>query len=68
MAEDTDDAEAAIARLDAALERIAQLVGQLRAVLPAEPSDDAPMSPEAIAARLDTLIGRLRAALGGKPE
>jgi hypothetical protein len=68
MAEDTDDADAAVARLEAALERIARLVGQLRAALPAEPSDDTPMSAEAIAARLDTLIGRLRSALGGKPE
>jgi hypothetical protein len=67
MAEETDDPDATLERLDAALERIARLVAQLRAA-PAEPSDDAALSAEAIAARLDTLIGRLRSALGGKSE
>lgn len=67
MADDTDDPEVAAARLDAALERIAQLVARLRPGQAIEP-DEATMSADEIAARLDTLIGRLRSALGRQAE
>lgn len=67
MADDTDDPKAAADRLDAALERIAALVGKLRPGHAAEP-DEASMSPEEIAARLDLLINRLRAALGRQSD
>jgi hypothetical protein len=73
MAGETDDPEEAAARLEAALERIAQLAGSRPAAPPpadSEPgaaSADSEQVPpvEEIAARLDALIDRLRAALGG---
>jgi len=65
MANDTDEADAAANRLEAALERIAQAMTR----------DDAPGAhgaampdSEEIAARLDGLIDRLRSALGGKAD
>ena len=68
MAGEADDPEDAAARLEAALERIAQLAG----TRPPQPSDIATetaaeqMPPvDEIAARLDGLIDRLRKALGG---
>jgi hypothetical protein len=66
MPDDTDDPGAAADRLDAALERIARLVARLRPGHVAD-SDEAAMTPDEIAARLDMLIGRLRSALG-RPE
>ncbi|HUB46301.1 MAG TPA: hypothetical protein VMB73_15050 [Acetobacteraceae bacterium] len=68
MAGEADDPEDAAARLEAALERIAQLAGT-RLPLPSESaaeggSDQIPPVDE-IAARLDSLIDRLRKALGG---
>lgn len=74
MADETDDTEAAAARLEAALERIAALAGAPRpapeaATTPAEApgSDGPPPRAEEIAARLDALIDRLRVALDGRP-
>jgi hypothetical protein len=68
MAEDeTDDPGAAAERLEAALERIARLAAQPHPASSAA-TDEAAMTAEEIAARLDVLIGRLRAALGGKPD
>lgn len=70
MAGETDDAEAAADRLEAALERLAVLAGTARSESVA---DDSPAEPtanfaaaEEIAARLDGLIDRLRSALGGR--
>jgi transcription elongation factor len=83
MADDTEDAEAASARLEAALERIAALAGAPRPAPVAKAAetasadsgpdtpvyeDSGPDAPvDEIAARLDTLIDRLRAALEGRP-
>ncbi|HUN40359.1 MAG TPA: hypothetical protein VMU81_08730 [Acetobacteraceae bacterium] len=67
MAGEADDPEDAAARLEAALERIAQLSGT-RPPLPdsATESGGEQMPPvDEIAARLDGLIDRLRKALGG---
>jgi hypothetical protein len=63
MASDTEDADAAADRLEAALERIAQaaLSGETR------PADQlASVDTKEIAARLDGLIDRLRTALAGR--
>ena len=63
MAQEPDDPDVAADRLEAALERIAQLA----AVPPAasnEHAADADLSLPEIAERLDQLISRLRAALG----
>lgn len=68
MDEQTDDPDDAVQRLEAALERIAQLAGQ-PAPSPEASAEaaDAPLVPaEEIASRLDHLIDRLRAALGDK--
>ncbi len=57
MAGETDDAEAAAGRIEAALERIAK----------ARPRDEGAAEDgphEELAARIDGLINRLRAALG----
>ena len=67
MADEPEDPDAAVDRLEAALERIARL-----ASVPATPSNapsslDSDLSIPEIAERLDQLIGRLRAALG-QPE
>lgn len=67
MADDTDDPNEAADRLDAALERIAQLVARLRSG-PAGDANESAMSPDEIAARLDVLIGRLRSAIGRQGE
>jgi hypothetical protein len=60
MASDTEDADAAADRLEAALERIAEASAREEAPAEQIPSVDT----EEIAARLDGLIDRLRAALG----
>ncbi len=61
MADDSEDPETAADRLEAALERIAQVAARdpMRAA-------DQPRSPgtEEIAARIDGLIDRLRTVLG----
>lgn len=63
MADEPEDPDAAADRLEAALERIAQL-----AAVPPVPSNvpvpESDLSIPEIAERLDSLIGRLRAALG----
>ncbi|HEY6434334.1 MAG TPA: hypothetical protein VIZ17_20360 [Acetobacteraceae bacterium] len=61
MTGQTENADTAAARLEAALERISQLVP----VAPGQP--DATIPSAEIAARLDGIIERLRAALDGKP-
>ena len=68
MAGDTDDAESAAERLEAALERLAALAGTPRSM--GQPSPDSGPTPpvEEIAERLDGLIDRLRTALGGRPD
>ncbi len=66
MADEPEDPDAAADRLEAALERIAQLA----AVQPAGSNmapPDSDLSIAEIAERLDSLIARLRLALG-KPE
>jgi hypothetical protein len=66
MADEPDDPDAAAARLEAALERIAARAA-VRAPAPViDPPDEALSVPE-IADRLDQLIGRLRAALDAGP-
>jgi len=66
MANETDDPENAAARLEAALERIANCAAAAPAAnpLPAEP----PMGPDIaeLADRLDSLIDRVRGALAAK--
>ena len=57
MADETDDPDIAAARLEAALERIAQAAAAPRTPAP-EPRDTT-----ALAERLDTLIERVRDAL-----
>jgi hypothetical protein len=69
MTGETDDADAAADRLEAALERLAALTGTLRSASDAEESPPAPANSaatEEIASRLDGLIDRLRTALGGR--
>jgi hypothetical protein len=63
MAQEPEDPDAAADRLEAALERIAQLAAIRPAPVNAPPPDSELSIPE-IAERLDSLIGRLRAALG----
>jgi hypothetical protein len=71
MADELEDPDAAAARLEAALERIARLTATQsapnRAPVPdtenRAPVPDTDLSIPEIAERLDTLIGRLRAAL-----
>ena len=62
MADELEDPDAAAARLEAALERIARLTALQPAPNPASLPDTDLSVPE-IAERLDSLIGRLRAAL-----
>jgi hypothetical protein len=62
MADELEDPDAAAARLEAALERIARLTAIPSAPVKA-PVPDTDLSIPEIAERLDTLIGRLRAAL-----
>jgi hypothetical protein len=65
MASDTDDAEAAADRLEAALQRIAEVALREHEPPPALPPGPAhTIDSEELAARLDELIDRLRAALG----
>jgi hypothetical protein len=65
MSGQTEDADAAAARLEVALERIARLAPAGAPATPGQP--DATVASAEIAARLDGIIERLRAALDGKP-
>ena len=70
MAGETDDADSAADRLEAALERLATLAGASRATATGDHTREetgsfAPV--DEITARLDGLIDRLRSALGGRP-
>lgn len=67
MTEDTNDPDAAAARLESALERIAQLTGSLHA-LPGETRTESAQAVNEIAMRLDQLIDRLRSVLGSRPD
>jgi len=67
MSDDVEDPDTAADRLEAALERIAQLSGTRQPAAPADRLDTDLSLPE-IAERLDSLIARLRAALGGEPK
>ncbi|HEY7580584.1 MAG TPA: hypothetical protein VH855_23580 [Acetobacteraceae bacterium] len=61
MVSDSEDAESAADRLEAALERIAEAAARAEA----RPADQVPRyDAEEVAARLDVVINRLRAALG----
>ena len=63
MSGETEDPEAAAARLEAALERIAQAAERAEA----RPADQSvPADAKEIAARLDGLIDRLRTALSNR--
>jgi hypothetical protein len=62
MADELEDPDAAAARLEAALERIARLTA-IQSAPNTAPVPDTELSIPEIAERLDSLIGRLRAAL-----
>jgi hypothetical protein len=62
MADELEDPDAAAARLEAALERIARLTA-IQSAPNTPPVSDTDLSISEIAERLDSLIGRLRAAL-----
>ena len=62
MADELEDPDAAAARLEAALERIARLTA-IQSATNTAPVPDTDLSVSEIAERLDALIGRLRAAL-----
>jgi hypothetical protein len=62
MADELEDPDAAAARLEAALERIARLTA-IQSAPNTTPVPDTDLSIPEIAERLDSLIGRLRAAL-----
>jgi hypothetical protein len=62
MADELEDPDAAAARLEAALERIARLTA-IQSAPSTTPVPDTELSIPEIAERLDSLIGRLRAAL-----
>ncbi len=62
MADELEDPDAAAARLEAALERIARLTA-IQSAPNTVPTPDTDLSIPEIAERLDSLIGRLRAAL-----
>jgi hypothetical protein len=62
MADELEDPDAAAARLEAALERIARLTA-IQSAPNTAPVPDTDLSISEIAERLDSLIGRLRAAL-----
>jgi hypothetical protein len=62
MADELEDPDAAAARLEAALERIARLTA-IQSAPNTAPVPDTDLSIPEIAERLDSLIGRLRAAL-----
>jgi hypothetical protein len=63
MADDTEDPEMAADRLEAALERIAQVAAREETRSADQLSS---VDPKEIAARLDGLIDRLRAALANR--
>ena len=63
MANDTEDPEVAADRLEAALERIAQVATRDELQIPDRPTS---VHTEEIAARLDGMIDRLRTVLGGR--
>ena len=63
MADEAEDANAATDRLEAALERIAQLAAESRALQTPVALPESHLSVPQIAERLDSLIWRLRAAL-----
>jgi hypothetical protein len=63
MASETEDADVAADRLEAALERIAQAAGREAAV---QGDENPPAGGKELAARLDALIDRLRTALGDR--
>ena len=63
MASETEDADAAADRLEAALDRIAQAAAREPA-MPAE--QNPPAGSKELATRLDALIDRLRTALGDR--
>jgi hypothetical protein len=67
MADESDDPELAMERLEAALERIARLAAQPHAPAGTAGGPSAAELHE-VAAGLESLIGRLRAALGSKPD
>lgn len=62
MADELEDPDAAAARLEAALERIARLTA-IQSAPNTAPVPDTDLSIPEIAERLNSLIGRLRAAL-----
>ncbi len=66
MASDSEDPEAVAARLEAALERIAQAAAWRQATL--QDDQQPAMDTQEIAARLDGLIDRLRVALSAKGD
>lgn len=68
MSTETDDADTAADRLEAALERIALGVSQARGLVQTDAAVATAAAPETaeIATRLDGLIQRLRAALAAK--
>jgi hypothetical protein len=63
---DENEAEAAAARLEHALERIAALAAQPGAAVanPADSADQGSVDVAAVALRLDALIAQLRGSLG----
>jgi hypothetical protein len=67
MTDEANEPDAAAARLESALERIAQLTGSLHA-LPAERRTESAQAVNEIAVRLDQLIDRLRSVLGRGPD
>ncbi len=68
MADESDDPEMAMERLEAALERIARLATQSQSAMPGQDGNTGQTAARQVADGLDTLIGRLRAAIGGKPD
>jgi len=68
MADESDDPDKAMERLEAALERIARLAAQPQPTMPAQEDSTDPAAARQVADGLDTLIGRLRTAIGGKPD
>jgi hypothetical protein len=67
MTDETNEPDAAAARLESALERIARLTGSPHA-LPAEKRTESAQAVSEIAVRLDQLIDRLRSVLGSGPD
>ena len=65
MASDAEDPDTAADRLEAALERIAQVATRDALQIPDQPVSE---HAEEIAARLDGMIDRLRTVLGNKAD